>query len=146
MTASELETRIKSATDEKAVRALIADFKAYKDEQLSDLTGQINVRMAEAKVAQALQAALQTATDAAAKAGDERDSLAKRLAKAIELCKNGQAEQVVADADKTDVERELDAAQAALADATARVAELAEKAVAAVISVNTAETAAINTP
>lgn len=43
MNAKELESRTAEAEKDPAkVRQLIIDFKAHKDEQLSDLTGQVN--------------------------------------------------------------------------------------------------------
>ena len=56
MTANELETRTLAAeADPTLIRQLITDFKAAKDAQLSDLTGQVNTANAAVTAAEAAQ-------------------------------------------------------------------------------------------
>ena len=56
MTANELETRtLASEADPTLIRQLITDFKAAKDAQLSDLTGQVNTANAAVTAAEAAQ-------------------------------------------------------------------------------------------
>lgn len=63
MSATELEQRITEATTTELVRALIADFKAYKDAQLSDLTGQVNAAQLALAAAQSELAAAKAAAN-----------------------------------------------------------------------------------
>ena len=100
MKGNELETRIAEATTEEAVRQLIADFKTYKDGQISELTGQLNAAAAEqatvlrlyeerAATAESVNASLRMSLEEAARALAEKSS--ELSAKDAELLSQSEA-------------------------------------------------------
>lgn len=112
MNAAELEQRTAEAEQNPSlIRQLIADFKAYKDAQLSDLTQQVNQAQADA---------VKSLADITA----ERDALKQTIAAFIAADEETKAK-MLADAQKTERQKALEAAQAELAAAQAKLAALA---------------------
>jgi len=99
MTATELEIRTLAAeADPSLIRQLITDFKAHKDAQLSDLTGQVNTANA------AVTAAIAAITA-------ERDALKQTIADFLAADDAG-ATEIRKQARKSEKQRKRDAAQA----------------------------------
>lgn len=116
MTANELETRTLAAEKDAAlIRQLITDFKAHKDSQLSDLTGQVNTA----------NAAVTTAAAAQKKAEDEATAAQAAAEKATADAATAKA---ASDAAVAAATAARDKAGADLAALEARSKELASRA------------------
>jgi len=133
MTAQELEDRIVAAEKNPTlIRPLIADFKAYKDEQVSDLTVQINA-LPKQEMVDSLNSTIAAVTaekDAQiASLQQQVKDITRKCESIIEKLNHPEAtiEDVKAEAEKSSNQAQLDEIDKLIAEEEQRLADLQAK-------------------